>query len=390
MSQTPKVSVIIPVYNTEPYLCQCLDSVVNQTLRDIEIICVDDGSADRSYEILASYAAKDRRFTLLRQPNSGSGKARNKGILSAKGEYVVFMDADDLYPETTTLEKLYTAAIAHDATICGGSFSSFRDGNMDRIVRRYSGPMSGYTFLQEGEVLYTDYQFDFGYHRFLYRRSFLLDNGILFPDYRRFQDPPFFVKAMITARKFYAICDATYLYREQPRNIAADERKSIDAIRGLTDNMKMALENDLPELYRLTVARCQRGLFWPALLTLEKSDSAEAHAALRELNRVIDVGRLYGDLGEAYKLHIIRDYELLHDTRRELRRELDCVRRELDCVRRELDCVRRSASYRIGRTITWLPRKIRGGVRCLRDNGPGYTFRRVLYHMGLWKDEEKE
>ena len=93
----PKVSVIIPVYNTEPYLRQCLDSVVNQTLLDIEIICVDDGSTDTSPEILREYAASDSRIRIFTQPHADAGVARNLGLRHASGKYLSFLDADDFF-----------------------------------------------------------------------------------------------------------------------------------------------------------------------------------------------------------------------------------------------------------------------------------------------------
>jgi glycosyltransferase involved in cell wall biosynthesis len=95
----PKVSVIIPVYNVEAYLRQCLDSVVNQTLKDIEMICVDDGSTDSSAEILKEYAKKDERIRVLTQSNSGAGAARNAGLVSAKGKWLYFLDGDDFIDE---------------------------------------------------------------------------------------------------------------------------------------------------------------------------------------------------------------------------------------------------------------------------------------------------
>ena len=91
----PIVSVIMPVYNGETYLRQCLDSVVNQTLKEIEIICVDDGSSDRSVEILKEYAAKDERVMVLQQANAGAGAARNNGLSKASGKYLSFLDSDD-------------------------------------------------------------------------------------------------------------------------------------------------------------------------------------------------------------------------------------------------------------------------------------------------------
>lgn len=91
-----KVSVIIPVYNVEPYLSSCLDSVCHQTLRDIEIICINDGSTDRSLDILQSYAERDSRIQVYSQENRGPGKARNAGIYRAHGEYIQFVDSDDM------------------------------------------------------------------------------------------------------------------------------------------------------------------------------------------------------------------------------------------------------------------------------------------------------
>ena len=105
----PKVSVIIPVYNTEKYLRQCLDSVIHQSLREIEIICVDDGSTDSSARILEKYRAEDARIKMIHQGNAGLSAARNTGLRAARGEYVYFIDSDD-YVETNALEFVYKEA----------------------------------------------------------------------------------------------------------------------------------------------------------------------------------------------------------------------------------------------------------------------------------------
>ena len=105
----PKVSVIIPVYNVEPFLARCLDSVVGQTLRGIEIICVDDGSPDRSIDILNRYAAQDDRIRVISQENRGLGGARNRGFDAATGEFILFVDSDD-WIDPAYCERLYEAA----------------------------------------------------------------------------------------------------------------------------------------------------------------------------------------------------------------------------------------------------------------------------------------
>ena len=104
-----KVSIIIPVYNPGELLNKCLDSASNQTLRDIEIICIDDESSDGSLDILNKYAENDYRFKVLTQSNSGAGIARNKGLEYAIGEYIVFLDSDD-YIELDMCEFLYNHA----------------------------------------------------------------------------------------------------------------------------------------------------------------------------------------------------------------------------------------------------------------------------------------
>ena len=206
-----KVSVVIPVYNQRPYLAECLDSVLSQTLRDIEIICIDDGSTDGSGRMLDEYAAHDLRLRVVHQKNAGVGRARNRGIDEATGDFVAFMDPDDLYPDARTLEDMYVAAVANGAKVCGGSFMEFLPNGAERT--RYDGLMAGMSFEKDGFVNYSDWQFDYGYVRFLYARKVLLEGGIRFPRYVRYQDPPFFVRAMAAAKTFYALRRVTYRCR---------------------------------------------------------------------------------------------------------------------------------------------------------------------------------
>ena len=115
-----KVSVIIPVYNVSKYLKPCLDSIINQTLKEIEIICVDDGSTDNSLEILNEYKEKDSRFIVLTQQNKYAGIARNTGLEKATGKYVCFLDSDDFF-ELSMLEQMYNKIEKDnsDVVVCG-------------------------------------------------------------------------------------------------------------------------------------------------------------------------------------------------------------------------------------------------------------------------------
>ena len=111
-----KVSVIVPIYNSEKFLKKCLDSILNQTLQDIEIICVNDGSTDGSQIILDNYSKKDSRIKVIAQENQGLSEARNRGMFIATGEYVGFVDSDD-WIDKDFYEKLYLYAKNYDADI---------------------------------------------------------------------------------------------------------------------------------------------------------------------------------------------------------------------------------------------------------------------------------
>ena len=247
------ISVIIPVYNMEKYLRECLDSVVSQTMKNIEIICINDGSTDNSLSILKEYAAKDSRFVIIDQKNKGVAAARNIGMSASTSEFVCFIDPDDVYPSKEVLKKLYSAAKTHNLKIAGGSWSEIDEkGN---IKSDFSGRYSKYTFNKEGPIKFSDYQFDYGYQRFIFDRKMLFTNAITFPPYSRFQDPPFFIKAMACAGTFYAITDQTYRYRYGHQHIDWNDKKIRDLLLGIIDNLRMSSRMGLGELHRLNLDR---------------------------------------------------------------------------------------------------------------------------------------
>ena len=123
-----KVSIIIPVYNAEAYLRQCLDSVVNQTLREIEIVCVDDGSTDGSAAILEEYAAKDVRIKIIKQGNAGVNVARKEGLKLASGEWITFCDADDWLEQDAIAEMVNVAKQEDADCVCCGMLRDWRNG----------------------------------------------------------------------------------------------------------------------------------------------------------------------------------------------------------------------------------------------------------------------
>lgn len=270
----PKISVIIPVYNVEKYLPECLDSVIGQTLTDIEIICINDGSPDNSLSILKDYAAKDSRIIIIDKENEGVGKARNDGMRAASGEFIAFMDSDDYYPSSDVLEKLYNAAKENNVKIAGGRIIMlFEDGSIKRnseaIVEH------GISFGSKGKTEYKSFGYDYGYGQYIYNRKMLIDNNYFFPPYKRFQDPPFFVNAMILAGEFYAADIESYCYRQLPSAAKYTIAKTKDFLCGLMDNLKVSRENDLPKLHYLSAQRLNKDASFMAIQNLYDENRSE-------------------------------------------------------------------------------------------------------------------
>ncbi len=266
------------------FLRECLDSVRGQSLREIQIVAINDGSTEHFLDILKEYAAKDSRITVLDQENQGAGISRNNGMRAATGEFVAFMDPDDWYPDLDILETLYSAAKEHQVRICGGSMSAWQDG---KPVVKFSGVLKSYTFDRDGRMDYRDYQFDYGYTRFIYELSMLRENQIAFPSYQRFQDPPFFVAAMICAREFYSLQKTTYCYRQGHADIAWTAAKAMDYVRGLSDNLVISNQHGLAKLHHLTYSRLVAS--WPL-----KKILAHMNADHPEISQILirAIGRL--------------------------------------------------------------------------------------------------
>lgn len=245
--QKVKVSIIIPVYNMEKYLEACLDSVLSQTLSGIEIVCINDGSTDSSLDILQKYEMQNKNIVVVTQKNQGAGPARNKGIDIARGEFIAFMDPDDYYPEQDVLETLYCKAIQQNVSICGGSLLQEQEG---KIVYKNNELRKKNNFHENRLITYEEYQYAFAYQRFIFFRDLLKENNVYFPPYRRFQDPPFMVKAMIMAGTFYAIEKPVYVLRGIDKVVKYEKEEVVNGIaRGIDDILKISSEKGLEKLH---------------------------------------------------------------------------------------------------------------------------------------------
>lgn len=214
----PKFSIIIPVYNVEAYLRDCLDSVLAQTCADWEAVCVNDGSTDRSLTILKEYAARDKRIRIVDQANGGLSAARNAGIRVAQGEYIFLLDSDDwIVPDA--LARLNKHIDGQDL-LC---FSGQKYFEADKIYRdpdklqpaTYS---SGMDYYNANALLSRDFPFVCTVLR-LYRRAYLEENNLRFTEGIYHEDNMFTPFVCYYAQKVSVIPDSLYIYRIRPESI---------------------------------------------------------------------------------------------------------------------------------------------------------------------------
>ncbi|MGI6447875.1 MAG: glycosyltransferase family 2 protein [Methanobrevibacter boviskoreani] len=233
-----KVSVIIPIYNVENYLEECLDSIVNQTLKDIEIICVNDGSTDNSLDIINKYAAKDDRIIVIDQENGGHAVATNRGMDLAKGKYLYLMDSDD-FVKTDALEKSYKLAEEKQVDFVLFQAINYDDDNdiyykteqysMERVANEVQDKIFNYKDL-DGDL-------SFGITvtpwTKLYNRKFVEDCGARFPEGLIFEDNVFFWEVYLSANRICFLKDHLF-YRRWHGNSStrAGDQRFIDSIQG--------------------------------------------------------------------------------------------------------------------------------------------------------------
>lgn len=180
-SQNPVISIIMPIFNGEAYLEESIGSALSQSLENIELICIDDGSTDGTAQILRNIQQEDQRLKVISQDNLGAGPARNAGLREARGSYVAFLDSDDLYPSDTCLEEILGLALIHDAKIAGGSLMFLDKDKVTKAVTRDAD----FTFPATKMVKYRDFQQAYYYQRFIFSRDMLEERKIYFPEYRR-------------------------------------------------------------------------------------------------------------------------------------------------------------------------------------------------------------
>lgn len=452
-----KVSVIIPVYNAEKYLEQCLDSVINQTLKEIEIICINDGSSDSSLDILERYQTRDNRIHVYSQKNAGLGTARNTGMKYVSGEYMAFLDSDDFYmPEA--LEKTYVNAKEGNADVCVFGTTYYREEYQEES--KYD-VLPNKTYLPEKEPFnisdMPDYILNFAYNvvwNKIYRLGFLKEHDIQSPLNRRGQDLYFTHMALCLADRITVIREPLITYRyfrqdslsmtvsENPDDIIESwfitaeklkakgvypEQSYLNNILGSLAKLLWTVRSSWPafeamynrlkggDLEKLGLVPREPGYYYNTwqeqmlenlfqkdarefllsyvFLMEMKSRQQDAKRKTREkklkekleqqkirINELKEktnaqkeqIGELkakekeqkeqIGELKARAKEHKGQMTELKERTRKqsaELKARIQEQTEQIKALKREKQRIQASRSYRIGRMITWLPRKIR-------------------------------
>lgn len=207
-----KFSIIIPVYNVEQYLRDCLDSVLNQTFSDWEAICVNDGSTDGSSVILDEYAAKDSRFKMISQNNAGTAAARNTGLKVANGDYIFFLDSDD-WIEDYALQILADSVNDEDV-LCFSGKRYFEVTNTfnpaDELTEKQY--RNGMDYYNENALLARDFAFVCVVLR-VYKRTFIIGNNLFFDEDVSFEDNLWVPIVLFNAQEVKVVPDVIYVYR---------------------------------------------------------------------------------------------------------------------------------------------------------------------------------
>jgi len=244
---SPKISVIIPVYNVEKYLEECVGSIQRQTLKDIEIICVNDGSRDSSLEILKKLAKKDKRVVIIDQKNAGAGAARNTGIKAARGKYLGFVDSDDeIFP--TMYEELYEKAEKTGAEmVITGEIETLFDDNIKfptpgSPLTKEELCLGAFKAIEYPEIL----QNVFLWNR-IFSREFWIKNNFVIPEGRKFaEDLLICTQASVLAKKIAYVEGPLYKYRNFREDslsyTLAKSKNKLDFIKA-TDETKKFLKS---------------------------------------------------------------------------------------------------------------------------------------------------
>lgn len=219
-----KLSIIVPVYNVEKYLPKCLESLIKQTLKDIEIICVNDGSMDNSLAILKEFASKDSRIKIIDNQHQGVAKTRNTGIEQSTGEYIGFVDSDD-YIDIDFFEKLYNSATKSNSDIAIASILKHKKF-FNIYNAKYTKEETAITIQDKIKLCEDKKHFFFYAWNKIYHSGFIKENNIKFSEGQIYEDVMFAIKALYYSNKIISVYGTKYHYIEHENSLTKYKDKT--------------------------------------------------------------------------------------------------------------------------------------------------------------------
>jgi len=257
-----KISIIVPVYNVDNYLKNCLDSLINQTYTNIEIILVNDGSTDNSPNICDMYAEFDERVQVIHKHNEGVSVARNTGLLQATGDYIQFVDSDDILNENSC--DLYINIISEFSSldiVHGGFQKIFEDKCTNIYPLNHHKPIYGQDYIKE---YFLSYKTELAVYSCIFNRNFLIDNNILFFKHHIVaEDVYFFIQAYFLAKSVISSHGMHYKYFHRTGSLSDIKVRTLEKSKS-----RLQLSYDLDELTHLIEDSLLKSLFLDKILTI--------------------------------------------------------------------------------------------------------------------------
>ena len=236
-----KLSIIMPIYNDEKLLLKSIDSVINQNIDDFELICINDGSTDNSLNVLNNYESKYDFIKIISQENKGPSKTRNKGIEIASGEYIAFLDSDDIFVDENALNKMYELAIKYDADVVSSNIQFVEQDYSIKKNPHYE--LGDYIQFDEyGCIDSKDYGIPFAFYKNIFKREFLIKNEIHFPNLSVGEDPVFMAKVLTNTSKIVTTPLVLYGYNYSNGGVVNNKINSYEKKREYIKHFKCVFD----------------------------------------------------------------------------------------------------------------------------------------------------
>lgn len=379
MKESVKVSVVIPVYNAEAYLAQCLDSVVSQTLKEIEIILVNDGSTDGSLQLMKKYQKKDSRVCVIDQENQGPAMARNVGLKAAKGEYLAFLDADDFFsPEM--LETMYVSCVEQDADIGVVRAKEYDEKTREcndmkfSIKEEFLPEKNPFSYHDVPDCIFNIFK-GWAWDK-LFRREMVEKNHLEFQNLKSSEDMLFVYMSLVHANQIFVIDKELAYHRiNVSTSVSSSREKSWRCFYTALVQMKEDLQaaGAYDEVEKSFINWVAEFTTWQMFTFQDRKVFLQAFQLMHEEGMAF-FGVMEHEESYFYMKHeydfckFLQEKELLdcadvlfkrlENERDNLVKERDDLLRALEGQKAETEAVRNSTTYKLGEKILWLPCKI--------------------------------